>query len=94
MLADREGRMEAVADFSKQRTIAGKRVNRRSDVPRLLEVLGAHEIRYVKIRYVIIGSVAARLHGVDVQAGDFGITPALDRQNLTRLVWHCGARQA
>ena len=80
MLADREGRMEAVADSSKQCTIAAKRGNRPPEVPRLLEVLRAHEIRYV-----IIGSVAAQLYGVEVQPGDLDLTPALDHQNLTRL---------
>jgi hypothetical protein len=45
-----------------------------------LEALNSYEIQYV-----IAGSVAAQLHGVEVQPGDFDIAPALDRQNLTRL---------
>jgi len=50
------------------------------DVPALIAVLEAH-----RVRYVIIGSVAAQLYGVDAQPGDFDITPALDQKNLARL---------
>jgi hypothetical protein len=50
------------------------------DVPSLLEILSVHGVRYV-----IIGSVAAELYGVEVQPGDLDIAPALDRENLTRL---------
>jgi hypothetical protein len=81
MLAEREGRMEAVAESSKQGIEAVQRRSRSPDVPRLLEALNAYQIRYV-----ITGSVAAQLYGVDLQPGDLDITPALDGQNLTRLV--------
>lgn len=57
-----------------------KCVNALPNVPFLLKVLGAH-----RVRYVIIGSVAAQLYGVEVQSRDLDITPALDPGNLTRL---------
>lgn len=46
----------------------------------LIEILADHQIRYV-----IVGSVAVQLYGVDVQPGDFDIVPALDLDNLTHL---------
>jgi hypothetical protein len=57
-----------------------KHEDRSPDVPRLVESLRFHDIRYV-----LIGSVAAQLYGIDVQAGDLDITPALDQENLIRL---------
>jgi hypothetical protein len=39
-----------------------------------------------QVRYVIAGSVAARLHGVDLEAQDLDIVPATDTTNLKRLV--------
>ena len=49
-------------------------------IPPQLELLEVHGVRYV-----LTGSVAARVYGVDVQPGDLDITPALDHQNLPRL---------
>jgi hypothetical protein len=38
------------------------------------------------VRYVLVGSVAALAYGAEIgEPGDLDITPALDRQNLTRL---------
>lgn len=50
------------------------------DLPCLLEALDSSGIRYV-----LIGSVAAQLYGIEAQPGDLDITPALDRENLARL---------
>jgi hypothetical protein len=38
-----------------------------------------------QVRYVLIGSVAAQLYGIEAQPGDLDVTPALDQENLTRL---------
>ncbi len=54
---------------------------RAPDIPQLLDILHAHGIRYV-----LIGSVAAQLYGVELQPGDLDITPALEYENLCRLV--------
>jgi hypothetical protein len=57
----------------------------------LLDVLDRHEVLYV-----VTGSVAALLHGVQLDPGDLDITPALDRENLERLaraLHELGARQ-
>ncbi len=55
--------------------------NRPPDIPGLLGVLERHGVRYV-----LTGSVAALLYGVDIgKAGDLDITPALDDENLRRL---------
>jgi hypothetical protein len=51
------------------------------DLPALFEILDAHSLRYV-----VTGSVAALLYGVELEPGDFDITPALDQDNLQRLV--------
>lgn len=37
------------------------------------------------VRYVLIGSVATDLYGVEMQPGDMDIAPTLDHANLTRL---------
>lgn len=50
------------------------------NLPALIEILAEHQVNYV-----IVGSVAAQLYGVEVQPGDFDIVPALDVDNLTRL---------
>lgn len=51
------------------------------DIPQLLTVLQTHQVRYV-----LIGSVAAQVHGVDVgMPGDLDVTPALDIANMQRL---------
>ena len=50
------------------------------DVPELIAALAAYNVRYV-----LVGSVAATLYGVETAPGDLDITPALDRENLLRL---------
>lgn len=50
------------------------------DVAGLLRLLDEHGVRYV-----VTGSGAAMLHGVDLVPGDLDVTPALDRENLERL---------
>jgi hypothetical protein len=50
------------------------------DIEALLAVLDRHGVRYV-----VTGSVAARLHGVPLEAGDLDVTPALDQENLDHL---------
>jgi hypothetical protein len=37
------------------------------------------------VRYIVTGSAAAMLHGVELTPGDLDVTPALDRDNLARL---------
>ncbi len=55
--------------------------SRMPDVPELLRVLERHGVRYV-----LVGSVAARVYGADIgQPGDLDITPALDAENLGHL---------
>ena len=49
------------------------------DLAALVRVLAEHDVRYV-----VTGSVAALLHGVDLQPGDLDVTPALDTANLER----------
>ena len=46
------------------------------------------------VRYVVTGSGAAMLHGVDLEPGDLDVTPALDRENLERLAVALGAIRA
>jgi hypothetical protein len=50
------------------------------DVPALLSLLDEHGVRYV-----VTGSGAAMLHGVELVPGDLDVTPALDHENLERL---------
>ena len=50
------------------------------DITALLGVLNEHGVRYV-----VTGSAAAMLHGVDLEPGDLDITPARDELNLRRL---------
>jgi hypothetical protein len=58
-----------------------RHAKRSPDIPHLLQVLERHEVRYV-----LTGSVAAMLHGVEIdRPGDLDITPALDYDNLRRL---------
>ena len=47
---------------------------------RILEVLAAH-----RVDYVMIGGLAAAIHGSDLVTGDIDITPATDDENLARL---------
>lgn len=37
-------------------------------------------------RFIIVGSVAAQLHGVQLEPGDLDIVPAQDTENLERLI--------
>jgi hypothetical protein len=55
--------------------------NRPPDVPELLDALDRHGVRYV-----LTGSVAALMYGVDIgRPGDLDVTPSLDPGNLRRL---------
>ena len=49
-------------------------------LPALFDVLAAHHVGYV-----VTGSTAALLHGVQLIPGDLDISPALDTENLARL---------
>lgn len=57
-----------------------RHIKRSPDLYSLLEILDTYSLRYV-----VTGSVAALLHGVKLEPGDFDITPALDQDNLQRL---------
>ena len=50
------------------------------DVEALLSALDRHGVDYV-----LIGGLAARLHGSPLLTEDIDITPAVDQENLTRL---------
>lgn len=50
------------------------------DLASLFRLLADHEVVFV-----VTGSTAALLHGVELTPGDLDITPALDVPNLTRL---------
>jgi hypothetical protein len=50
------------------------------DPERLIRVLGCHHVKFV-----LIGALAARLHGFPRLTADADITPAADRHNLERL---------
>jgi hypothetical protein len=39
-----------------------------------------------RLDYVIVGSVAARFYGLELEPGDLDIVPAVDRANLERLL--------
>jgi hypothetical protein len=58
-----------------------RHIKRAPDLPALLAVLDGSGLRYV-----MTGSVAALLYGVELEPGDLDITPALDPDNLHRLV--------
>ncbi|MGD2156384.1 MAG: hypothetical protein PVG14_13300 [Anaerolineales bacterium] len=51
------------------------------DLKALVEILNRHGLRYV-----VTDSVAALLYGIQLQPGDFDITPALDARNLRGLI--------
>lgn len=53
---------------------------RAADVPRLVAALERRGVRYV-----VCGSVAAKVHGVDLIHRDFDVVPDLDAGNLQRL---------
>lgn len=50
------------------------------DVEAILGTLARHDVEYV-----LIGGLAARIHGSPLLTEDLDITPALDRENLARL---------
>ena len=50
-------------------------------IPEILQVLSTHGVRYV-----ITGSVAAQIYSVELEPGDIDITPALDEDNIIRLI--------
>ena len=50
------------------------------DPERLLKVLSHH-----RVKFVLIGALAARMHGFPRLTADAGITPANDKPNLERL---------
>ena len=50
------------------------------DVEAILGALDRH-----RVEYVLIGGLAARIHGSPFLTEDLDITPALDRENLARL---------
>ncbi len=52
--------------------------------PRIEEILRLLEAH--SLRYVICGSVAARLHGVELVPGDLDIVPDTEPENLAKLV--------
>lgn len=51
-----------------------------ADVPRLVAALAVRDVRYV-----ISGSVAAQLHGLDLLHNDLDVVPDLEPSNLARL---------
>ena len=59
---------------------AGLPLRRPPDVPALLSLLAGHGVRHV-----VVGSVAAQLHGVALEPGDLDVVPELARDNLLRL---------
>ena len=67
-------------DLEMSGTSEGEPKREPPDVTTLLGVL--HE---AGVDYVVTGSTAAMLHGVELVPGDLDITPALDVDNLTRL---------
>lgn len=59
------------------------------DLASLFRVLNTHDVAFV-----VTGSTAALLLGVDLEPGDLDITPALDAPNLTRLAAALGEIEA
>ena len=55
--------------------------NRPPEVQEIIEVL-----RRLRVEFVLAGSVAALVHGVEVEPGDVDVVPDLDRGNLARLI--------
>ncbi len=53
------------------------------DPERLVTSLASHHVRYV-----LIGAMAARLHGFPRMSADADITPARDQENLERLSYY------
>jgi hypothetical protein len=59
----------------------GVPARRPPDIPALLAALVAGEVRFV-----LTGSVAAMVHGVELTPGDLDVTPDLQPANLQRLI--------
>ena len=55
--------------------------SRSPDVAALLGILESRDVRYI-----VIGSIAAAVYGVELQAADLDIVPDTDKANLRRLV--------
>jgi hypothetical protein len=60
---------------------ATRHPSRPPDVERLLKILERSGVNYI-----LVGSVAAAVYGVDVQAGDLDIVPNREEHNLERLI--------
>lgn len=60
---------------------ATRHPNRPPDIERLLRIL-----QRWSVDYILVGSVAAAVYGVDVQAGDLDIVPNTEEHNLERLI--------
>lgn len=63
--------------------------DRPPDVEALLALLAEHNVRFV-----VVGSVAALLRGVELTPGDLDVVPATDRANLERLIAALEAAEA
>ena len=64
-----------------------------SSPPNVCELLSALDHRAVE--YVVVGSVAALIHGVELEPGDLDVVPATDPNNLESLasaLWDLEAR--
>jgi hypothetical protein len=57
------------------------RPSRPPDIEHLLKVLDRWEVDYI-----LVGSVAAAVYGVQVQAGDMDVVPNRDQDNLEKLI--------
>jgi len=55
--------------------------SRPPQVAAILKIMAEHEVQYV-----IVGSVAALLYGIDLQPADLDVVPALEVANLERLI--------
>ena len=60
---------------------ATRHPSRPPDIERLIRILQSSNVDYV-----LIGSVAAAVYGVDVRAGDLDIVPNTEQLNLERLI--------
>jgi hypothetical protein len=45
-----------------------------------------HALQRFKVKFVVVGSVASKLHGVDLEPGDLDVVPEMSRDNLVNLV--------
>ena len=60
---------------------ATRHANRPPDIERLLKIL-----EEFSVDYILVGSVAAAVYGVDVEAGDLDVVPNTEAYNLERLI--------